>query len=134
MASPNPNNFVHGKNGKLIVGSTEFVVQSFTFKGSSALDDITHTGAAGYQVMLAGIESAEVTIKATYDLGNKPTVAPQNFKVGQSVTLHAKPDGSDDFIVPVIISDFSFDSGPKAGAVIVNITGKSSGAITYPAS
>jgi hypothetical protein len=95
-------------------------------------EDVTHTQAAGAQVVIDGIESFEGTIEFTYDTSNKPTVAPQQMKPRTFAVVHLKPDGSDDFSATVLCYKFSFKSGPKAGAVIVTVNVKSSGAITYP--
>jgi hypothetical protein len=126
--------FIHGKSGKFLVGSTDFQVVDFGIDWSMDLDDITHTGASGAQVMLAGIERLEGNVTFVYDTSAKPTVSPQQLKPGTSAVIHFKPDGTDDFTATCICEKFSWKSGPSAGAVKVTVNVKSSGAISSPAS
>lgn len=128
------NTFIHGYKGKFLIGSTDYAVQSFNLDWEVSAEDITHTGAAGYQVMLDGIEKFEGTIEFVYDILNKPSVAPQLMKPRTFAVVHLKPDGTDDFTATVLCHKFSFKSGPKAGAVMVTVNVSSSGAITYPLS
>lgn len=125
-------NFVHGYKGKFLVGATDFQVTDFGLDWQVTDEDITHTGAAGFQVVLDGIESFEGTITFCYDLDAKATVAPQQLKPRTYATVHLKPDGADNFSAEVLCTKFSWKSGPKAGAVMVTVNVKSSGAITYP--
>jgi hypothetical protein len=97
-------------------------------------EDITHTGAGGAQVVLAGIERFEGTVNFIYDTSAKPTVAPNQMKPGTVATFHFKPDGTDDFSASCLCTKFSFKSGPKSGAVAVTVNVKSTAAITSPAS
>lgn len=127
-----PNTFIHGYKGKCLIGSTDFAVTDFNLDWEVDADDITHTGAGGSQVVLDGVERFEGTITFTYDTSNKPTVAPQQLKPRTFFTVHLKPDGTDDFSALVLAYKFSFKSGPKAGAVSVTASVKSSGPITYP--
>lgn len=124
--------FIHGYKGKFLVGSTDFQVTDFGLDWSVTDEDITHTGAAGFQVVLDGIESFEGTITFCYDLDAKPTISPQQLKPRTYATVHLKPDGVDDFAAEVLCTKFSWKSGPKAGAVMVTVNVKSNGAITYP--
>jgi hypothetical protein len=128
------NTFIHGKSGKFLIGSTDFAVMSFNLDWQVEDENITHTGASGAQVLIAGIESFEGTIEFVYDTQNKGTVAPQQMKPGTVAVAHFKPDGSDDFSASCLCTKFSFKSGPKSGAVTVNVNVKSTGAITYPVS
>jgi hypothetical protein len=128
------NTFKHGKDGKFLIGSTDFAVTDFNVDWSVDDEDITHTGASGAQVVIDGIERLEGTITFIYDTTNKPTVAPQQMKPRTVATCHFKPDGSDDFSASCLCLKFSFKSGPKAGAVAVTVNVKSTGAITSPAS
>lgn len=127
-----PNTFIHGYKGKFLIDLTDFAVTDFGLDWQVTDEDITHTGAAGFQVVLDGIESFDGTITFIYDTSNKPTVAPQQLKPRTYATVHLKPDGADDFSATVLCTKFSFKSGPKAGAVAVTVNVKSSGAITYP--
>ena len=128
------NNFVHGRSGKFLIGSTDFNVTDFNVDWSVDTEDITHTGAGGAQVVIDGVERFEGTINFVYDTLNKPTVSPQQMKPRTVATVHLKPDGSDDFSASVLCEKFSFKSGPKAGAVAVTVAVKSTGPITYPTS
>lgn len=128
------NTFIHGREGKFLIGSTDFAVTDFNLDWSVDDEDITHTGASGAQVVIDGIERFEGTINFIYDTQNKPTVSPQQMKPRTVATVHLKPDGSDDFSASCLCTKFSFKSGPKAGAVAVTVTVKSTGAITYPVS
>lgn len=127
-----PNTFVHGRSGKFLIGSQDFAVTDFNLDWSVDDEDITHTDANGYQVVIDGIERFEGTINFIYDTSNKPTVAPNQLKPRTTATVHLKPDGSDDFSAPILCTKFSFKSGPKAGAVVVTVTCKSTGTISYP--
>lgn len=124
--------FIHGKNGKFLIGSTDFQVTDFGVDHSVDDDDITHTGAGGAQVVLAGIERLEGNVTFIYDTTNKPTVAPQNLSPGVVATIHFKPDGVDDFTASCLCTKFSWKSGPKSGAVAVTVSVKSTGPITKP--
>jgi hypothetical protein len=126
--------FKHGKDGKFLIGSTDFQVTDFGVDWSVDDQDITHTGASGAQVLIDGIERLEGTVTFIYDTTNKPTVAPQQMKPRTVATCHFKPDGTDDFSASCLCTKFSFKSGPKAGAVEVTVNVKSTGAITSPAS
>ena len=128
------NTFKHGKDGKFLVGSTDFAVTDFNLDWSVDDHDITHTGAGGAQVVIDGIERFEGTINFVYDTTNKATVAPQQLKPRTVATVHLKPDGTDDFSASCLCTKFSFASGPKAGEVKVTVNVKSTGAITYPVS
>lgn len=125
--------FVHGKDGKFLIGATDFQVTDFNVDWSVDDEDITHTGAGGSQVILDGIERLEGTVTFIYDTDNKPTVAPQDLRPRTIAVIHFKPDGVDDFTASCICLKFSFKSGPKAGAVAVTVNVKSTGAITAPA-
>lgn len=127
-----PNTFVSGTKGKFIIGTTDFSVTDFNLDWSVDDEDITHTGANGYQVVIDNVERFEGTINFIYDTSNKPTVAPQQMKPRTYATVHLKPDGSDDFTAPILCTKFSFKSGPKAGAVATTVMVKSTGAISYP--
>lgn len=126
------NQFIHGYKGKFLIGSTDFAVTNFGLDWQVTDEDVTHTGANGYRVPLDGIESFDGTIEFTYDVLNKPTVAPQQLRPRTYATVHLKPDGQDDFSAPILCTKFSFKSGPKAGAVTVTVTVLSAGQITYP--
>src|SRR5690348_15409636 len=126
-----PNSFIHGRSGKFLIGAQDFAVMEFDLDWSVTAEDITHTDANGYRVMLDGIESFTGTITFVYDTSNKPTVAPNQLKPRTQATVHLKPDGSDDFSAPILCTKFGFKSGPKAGAVIVTVTVESTGPITY---
>jgi len=128
------NTFIHGRLGKFLIGATDFAVTDFNLDWQVTDEDITHTDANGYQVVIDGIESFEGTINFIYDTTNKPTVSPQQMKPRTVATVHLKPDGVDDFTASVLCTKFSFKSGPKAGAVAVTVNVKSTGAITYPSS
>lgn len=127
-----PNTFIHGYKGKFLIGATDFAVTDFGLDWEVSSEDITHTGAAGFQVVLDGIEKFSGTITFCYDTSNKPTVAPQQMKPRTFAAVHLKPDGTDDFSATVLCQKFSFKSGPKAGAVMVTVNVESSGPITYP--
>lgn len=127
-----PNTFISGYKGKFLIGSTDFAVTDFGVDWSVDSDDITHTQAAGAQVVLDSIERFEGTVTFIYDTSNKPTVAPQQMKPRTYATVHLKPDGQDDFSALCLCEKFSFKSGPKAGAVAVTVSLKSSGPITSP--
>lgn len=124
--------FIHGKSGRFVIASQNFQVTDFGVDHSVDDDDITHTGAGGAQVVLAGIERLEGTVTFIYDTTNKPTVSPQNLSPGIEAVLHFKPDSTDDWSANCLCTKFSFKSGPKAGAVAVTVNVKSSGTITKP--
>ena len=127
------NTFIHGKDGRVLIGSTDFAVEQFAMTHTVTTDDITHTAASGYRVILPGIESMDGTITFIYDTLNKPTVSP-NLTPGTTATIHFKPDGVDDFTGSFVLTELSWSSGPKAGAVRVNAKAMSSGAFTKPSS
>lgn len=126
--------FVHGKSGTFTIGATPFKVEQFGFDHSCGEDEITHSGANGFQVMLAGVEAAEGNATFVYDTAAKPTVSPQNMKAGVTATFSLKPDGTDNFTFDALCTKFSWSSGPKAGAVRCNVTFRSTGTITQPTS
>ncbi len=131
MATPT---FIHGKAGTATIGSTVYNVMQFDFAMSITKEDITHSGAAGYQVLLGGILSATGSLSFVYDTANKPVISPQNMTPGTVAVLHLKPDGTDDYSFSALFHDFKFKSGPKAGAVEVTVDASSTGAITIPTS
>lgn len=124
--------FVHGKSGQFLNGPTAMNVLEFSFDHTVEEDDITHTGANGAYVPLAGIEKATGDVTLVYDSSNKPTVSPQSLKAGVTGTLTLKPDGADAFSFLALVTGFSFKSGPQAKAVKVQCKFVSSGAITTP--
>lgn len=126
-----PNTFIHGKNGKMLIGASEFAVEQFQMTHTVTTDDITHTMAGGARVILPGIESLDGTVTFVYDTQNKPTVSP-NMTPGTAATGHFKPDGTDDWSAAGYFTELSWSSGPKAGAVRVNAKFMSSGPITKP--
>lgn len=126
--------FIHGKDGKFFIGSTDFPVTDFNGDWSVDDEDITHTDAGGAQVVIDGIERFEGTINFIYNTSAKPTVSPQQMKPRTVATVHLKPDGADDFNCSCLCTKFSFKSGPKAGAVAVTVNVKSTGPISYPIS
>lgn len=126
--------FVHGKTGTFAINGNLFKTEQFGFDHSCNEDEITHTGANGYQVILAGVESAEGNATFVYDTAAKPTVSPQSMKAGVTATFALKPDGSDNFTFDAVCTKFSWASGPKSGAVRCNVTFRSTGTITVPTS
>lgn len=128
------NNFIHGKSGTVTIGGNLFYVEQFSFEMSNGLADITHSGAAGCQVMLPGIMSATGRLTFVYDTLNQPTVSPLNQTPGQSMVLVLSPDGTKQFSFTAFSEGLSFSSGPKAGAVEVTTSFRSSGTITVPVS
>lgn len=124
--------FIHGYKGKFLIGSTDFQVTDFSVDWEVESEPITHTGAAGAQVVLDGVEKISGTVTFVYDTAARPTVSPQQMKPRTFATIHFKPDGTDDFSVLCLCSKFSFKSGPKAGVVYVTVNVESSGPITYP--
>lgn len=128
------NNFIHGKQTTFAIGSTVFDVLTVDFNHEVDAADITHTGAGGSQVMLAGVERSDCTITFVYDTLNKPTISPQQLKPGTVATLHQKPDGVDDFNASYLCTKFGWKGGPSAGALIVTVEAKSTGPITVPVS
>ena len=128
------NTFIHGYKGTVLLGAQNFAVEKFDVEWSVTAEDITHSQAAGAQVMLDGIESIKGTLTFVYDTSNKPTVSPNMMKPRTFAVVHFKPDGTDDFSCNCLFSNFKFSSGPQAGKVEVSVDVMSSGAITYPLS
>ncbi len=126
--------FIHGKDGTFVIASQAFKVTDYSVDWSVDDEDITHTGAAGAQILIDGIERFEGTVNFIYDTSAKPTVAPNQMKPRTTAVFHFKPDGTDDFTASCLCVKFGFKSGPKAGAVAVTVNVKSSGAITSPVS
>lgn len=128
------NNYIHGKSGTCSVNGTLFNVEQFSFTMTSDLDDITHTGAGGYGVVLPGVIRANGQLSFVFDTLNQPTVSPLNQTPGQALTLVLSPDGTKQYSFGAFSGELQFSSGPKAGAVRVTTSFQSSGTITVPSS
>jgi hypothetical protein len=124
--------WVHGKDGKLLIGSQDFAVTDFGVDWEVDVAVITHTQAGGAQVVLDGVEKFSGTVTFIYNVLHKPTVAPQQLKPRTYAVIHFKPDGADDFSATCLCTKFSWKSGPKAGEVAVTVNVESSGPITAP--
>lgn len=129
-----PDGWVHGKDGRFLIGSTDFKVTDFDITWEVDDHDITHTGGNGAQVVIDGIERFDGTVNFVYNILAKPTVAPQQMKPRTYAVCHFKPDGADDFSATCLCKSFRFKSGPKAGEVVVTVAVRSTSAITSPAS
>lgn len=131
MASPV---FVHGKDGTVTVGGNLFNVTKFTYKEQNHTADITHSGAAGYQVLLKGVTMASGTLTFVYDTANQPTVSPYDMTTGTTLSLILRPEGTKPYTFSAISQELSWDSGPAAGAVNCTVNYSSTGTITRPSS
>jgi len=128
------NNYVHGKDGSVTINGTLFNVTQFSFTMTNDLADITHTGAAGWGVVIPGVTRATGQLTFVYDTLNQPTVSPINQTPGQSMTMVLKPEGTKAFSFTGFSGELSYSSGPSAGAVSVTTSFQSSGVVTVPAS
>lgn len=126
--------FVHGKQTVFKYGGSIFQVNTVDWDHKIEDEDITHSGANGFQVLIAGIESAGSTIEFIYDTANKPTVSPFNFRPGTVGALIVDPDGSDPHTFSGLCVGFKWKGGPKAGALKCSVEFKSSGAVAVPTS
>jgi hypothetical protein len=131
---PATPNFISGVKGTVTIGGNLFYVKQFKFRMFVALDDITHSGAAGYQVKLPGVLGAEGDLTFTFDTANQPTVSPYNMTPGTLMALNLSPDGTKPYTFSAYSGEFTFASGPKAGDVECTTHAESTGAITVPSS
>ncbi len=128
------NTFVHGKDGTVTINGTLFALRQFQFTMNCDLEDITHTGGNGYQVMLPGIIGASGSLSFVYDTLNQPTVTPINQTPGQLMALVLKPEGTKPFTFNAYSGSLDWSSGPQAGAVKGTTSFQSTGSITVPSS
>lgn len=131
---PATPNFISGIKGTVSLGGSLFNVKQFKFTMTTNLDDITHSGANGFQVMLPGVTKARGELTFTFDTANQPTVSPYNMTPGQLMALVLSPDGTKQYTFSGYSGEFSFQSGPQAGDVECTTTFESTGTITVPSS
>jgi hypothetical protein len=148
VAAASPIKPVHGVNGSLSVTisatETEFEMRQVDFNYEVAAEDITHSGANGWQVMMAGIRKISGTITFVYDLANAPFGAtPYNLKAGGAASLKltfnthlganlAAGDITtpDVWAGPAYLKNFHPKTGPQAGPMECTIDFESTGAWT----
>lgn len=122
-----------GTISALVAGSTVLAVGSIGYAETCATDDVTTTQSNGFQVLQPTIRSMRISASGAYDFAANYGTSPPNIITGQTVTMHAKPDGSADYTGPCIVTSFNWDGGPQAGAVKWSGEFMSSGAFTRPA-
>ncbi len=116
----------------------EFPIESMSMNKSVTTDDITHSMAGGWQVMLDGIRSYTGEITFVYDsLAVPGTVATylavlNPFEAGFYAKLYAYPDGVTPYIITVLINTSNMSIGPKAGTVRVTANYMSTGPAIRP--
>lgn len=126
--------FVHGKDGTVTIGGNLFYVTQFSYQETNATADVTHSGAAGFQVKIKGVTSASGTLTFVYDTANQPTVSPYDMSTGGTAALILKPEGTKPYSFTAIYEQLSWTSGPSAGAVSCTVNYSSTGTITRPSS
>lgn len=129
-----PTNFISGIKGTVSIGGTLFNVKQFKLRLHTTLDDITHSGAQGYQVKLPGVTGADGDLTFTYDIDNAPTFGTFNMLPGTLLALVLEPDGTKPYTLSAYSGEFSFSSGPKAGDVECTTHFESTGPFTVPTS
>jgi hypothetical protein len=146
-APQSPNKFLHGINARLAVTigatTTALPIEQVDFGAECDFDAIDHSEAAGWQVLLAGVQRGTIGVTCVYDLANNPLLSPYMLKPGLMATITTildanassglpAPPSAEVYAGTFAITKVSFPSGPKAGPVRVKIEGKSSGAIAFP--
>lgn len=127
---PGQVNAVHGVISAILINTTPMKVESATFKGKITTDDVTSTDGDGWQQIIGGVKSGDVSVSGPYDFDFDYSV----LEPGLSVTaFHVKPDGVVDYHAEYLVTAFQFTAGPKPGAVRVSIDLMSNGPVTYPA-
>jgi len=125
--------FKPGTISKFLIGSTELAVATITYNETVDVDDVTHTLAQGFQVLVGSIKRGTYTISGGYDFNANYHAAPPAIIAGQILTaVHAKPDGSDDYTSSALVTEFNWNGGPQAGAVKFNATMRATSPITRP--
>jgi hypothetical protein len=125
--------FVPGTISKFLSGTTELFVESVEYDETSDVDDVTHTGAGGNQVLLGTIRRATFRASGGYDTAANYGTAPPNIISNQTITsIHAKPDGTIDYNAACVVTKFHWIGGPKNGAVRWDGEFRSTGTISRP--
>ncbi len=148
VAATSPIKPVHGVNGQLSITisstETEFEMRQVDFNYEVAAEDITHSGANGWQVMMPGIRKVSGTITFVYDLANAPFGAtPYDLKAGLyaaiKLTFNAHQGANlvaGDTTTPDVwagtayLKNFHPKTGPQAGPMECTIDFESSSAWT----
>ena len=125
--------FVPGTLSVFQIGATPQAAESVDFNGKITTDDVTHTLAQGWQVIIGVINSTTVKVAGGYDTSAHYHANPPNIVPGailSSVTV--SPDGAKIYVTSYLVVEFNWKGGPKAGAVRFDATLQSTGTMTYP--
>lgn len=129
-ASPN---FKSTISGTVTINGNLFNVKSGSYNETNTLADITHSGAAGFGVVLPCVTRASGDIVFTFDAANLPTGATYNMIPGTAMALVVSPDGVNNFSFTAYSGEFQFSTGAGLDTdVEVTVSYQSSGTITRP--
>lgn len=106
-----------GTISNIAVGTTNLAVEDCDFTGEVDVDDVTHTLANGYQVLVPTIYRFTATCSGGYDQNPHYHANPPNVVPGQTVTLTLTPDGVKNYPITAVVTKFHWKGGPKNGAV-----------------
>ena len=84
MATPD---FVHGKDGRVIAGSTTLYIEEWAFDPSIDLEQVGNMESGGFKEKLVGEKDGSGTLTMTWDAANPPLTDPPNLTIGTSVAL-----------------------------------------------
>jgi predicted secreted protein len=119
-----------GMGGSVTVGAEAYPVSEWSIKVSNDKQDVTDTGSAGWQALIAGINMAEVTFKSFW--GSSTTGLSTTFAIGTVVTIElAIGTSGDTYEGSFLITDTTV-TNPAKNPVEFECTGSSTGAVTIP--
>lgn len=116
------------------VGPNVLAVENVAQASKVTTDDVTHTLANGWQVLVGVISSSQIKVDGGYDVNANYHATPPNIRPGAVLTsVTCSPDGVKLYVNQYLVVEFNWKGGPKAGAVRWDATLQSTGAaMTYP--
>ncbi len=117
------DNYLAGKTGFVTIGSTSYSFAKWKSALKTALVKVTNFTTAGYQLLVAAITSATLTVEGPYNEGNMA------FTAGVSYTWVLGFTTMVSLTISAFIEQISVDNDVE-GAPRVEITAQSSGSFT----
>ena len=111
--TPYTANVPSGSISNVQVGSINLAVEDIDYDATYDTDDITHTLAGGFQVLIPTICRITCTCGGGYDLNVHYHAVPPNIVPGQTLTFIFTPDGVKLYNVTALVTKFAWKGGPK---------------------
>lgn len=119
-----------GMSGSVMVGSAVYPVTEWNIALSNDVQDVTDTGSAGWQELLAGVNSAESTFTAFW--GSSAALLSTAFAIGTTVAIILNIGNTGkSFTGTFLIKTFSLKNNAKT-PIEFSCTGGSTGSVTMP--